>query len=73
MPKGGPVLDPLGLGVDVREADFYVLGPDRLQAPTSQVQAPLAGLGIVPDDWQRIGWRQFRAGREASGARFFEV
>jgi hypothetical protein len=53
--EGGPVLDPLGLGVDVREADFDILCPVRHQAPPRQVQATLAGPGIEADHRERVG------------------
>src|SRR5215471_21009991 len=49
--KGRLALDPLGLGIDVREADFNVLRPIGDQAPTEQIQAALAGLGIIADGW----------------------
>ena len=40
--KGGKVLDPFGLGVDVREPDFEVLSPVWHEAPAHQGQAALA-------------------------------
>src|ERR1700757_4205513 len=55
--KGRPVLDPLGLGVDVGEADVEVLGPERHETPAQQVEATLAGLGIVSDYGERVGRR----------------
>ena len=57
LTEGGLALDPLGLGVDVREADLDVLCPIRHQPPAHDVQAALAGLGIVAHDGQRIGRR----------------
>jgi hypothetical protein len=52
-------LDPLGIGVNVGEADLEVLGPVRHQPPAQHVEAALAGLGVVAD-----------AGRESVGATF---
>ena len=46
------VLDPLGLGIDIGEADLDVLGPVRDQAPAQHVEAALPGLGVVADDGQ---------------------
>ena len=46
------VLDPLGLGIDVGEADLDVLGSGRDQAPAQHVGAALRGLGVVADDGQ---------------------
>src|SRR5260370_20769446 len=59
LAEGRLALDPFGLGVDVREADFDVLRTKRHEAPTHYVQAALAGLGIVVDDreWGRLARR----------------
>ena len=62
--KGRPVVDPLGLGVDVGETDVEVLGPERHETPSQQVEAALAGLGVVPDDGERVGRRHIPARRE---------
>src|SRR5271170_1228444 len=41
LAEGGLRLDALGLGVDVGEADFDVLGPVRHQALANQIEAAL--------------------------------
>src|SRR5207249_4573990 len=60
-------LDPLGLGIDVREADFDVLGPKWHESPAHYVQAALAGLGVVADHRQRIGRRDVPTRRDVGG------
>src|SRR5215471_19058139 len=60
LAKSRPVLYPLGLGIDVSEADLKVFGPKRHQAPPQYVEAAFSGLGIVPDDWQRVSWPERR-------------
>jgi hypothetical protein len=42
LAEGRLALDPLGLGVDIREADFDVLGPERErpQRITSKLRSP---------------------------------
>src|SRR6266446_2336752 len=67
LAEGRLALDPLGLGVDVRESDFDVLRTERHEAPTHYVQAAFAGLGIVVDDRERVGWRHVPAGRDVRG------
>ena len=63
MPRGRQVpFDPLGFGVDVRKTDFDVLTPERHQAPAHHIQAALANLRIVADDWDGIGWRYVPVG-----------
>jgi|SRR5271163_885665 len=62
--EGGLPLDPLGFGVDVSEADFDVLRPIRHQPPPQQVQAALAGLGVVADHRNGVGWRGVPSRRE---------
>jgi len=52
-----PGLDPLGLGIEVREADVDVLGPERHAAPMNQVQAALGGPGIKANDRQLVSGR----------------
>ena len=63
LAEGRLALDPLGLGVDVRESDFDVLRTERHEAPTHYVQAAFAGLGIVVDD--REGGRLARRSNSA--------
>src|SRR6516164_6193096 len=62
--EGRPILDPLSLGVDVRETDFDILGAVRHQASTRQVQAALAGPGIEPNDGELITRRGFPTWRD---------
>jgi hypothetical protein len=57
LTEGEFALNPLRLGVDVREADFDVLGTVRHEAPAQQVQIALAGFGIVADDRERVSRR----------------
>jgi hypothetical protein len=51
------VLDPLGLGIDIGEADFHVLGPVRDQAQEQHVEAAPAVLGVTINDRRRVGRR----------------
>ena len=66
---GGPALDPLGLGVDVREADFDPLRPKRHEPPAHHVEAALAGPGIVADHRERVCWRYVSTGRDVGVGR----
>src|SRR5215831_9382692 len=50
-------LDPLGLGVDIREPDFDVLCPVGHETPAQKIQAAFAGLAIVADHGQQISRR----------------
>jgi hypothetical protein len=60
-------LNPLGFGVDIREADVDVLGPVRDQTPAQKVQAALAGLAIVPDHREQVSGCRVPTGREVRG------
>jgi hypothetical protein len=62
--KGRFALDPLGLCVDIREADFDVLGPIRHEAPAHHVQAALAGLRIIADHRERVSRRDVPTRRD---------
>jgi hypothetical protein len=59
-----PGLDPLGLGVDIGEADIHVLGPVRDQTPAQKIQAALAGPSVIADHRKGIGWRRVPTGRK---------
>jgi hypothetical protein len=67
LAEGRLALDPLGLGVDVREADFDVLGPKRHEPPAHDIQATLAGSGIIADHRERVGRRHIPTGRDVWG------
>src|SRR4029077_15202274 len=54
LAEGWLTLDALSLGVDVREADLDVLGPEWHQSPAHHVQAALAGPGIMANHRKRI-------------------
>jgi len=62
-----PVLDPLGLGVDVRETNFDVLGPVRNKPPARRVQATLARSLIEANDRQLVGGCSVPTRREVRG------
>ena len=64
LAEGGLAIDSFRFGVNVREADFDVLGPVWHETPAHHVQAALAGLGVVADCRQRIGWRHVPARRD---------
>jgi hypothetical protein len=63
------LLDPLGLGVDVGEADLDVLGPIGDQAPAHHVEAALPLLGIEAHDRQGVGRRHVPARRKFGAGR----
>jgi hypothetical protein len=67
LAEGRLAHDPLGFGVDVREADFDVLGPERYEPPAHDIQAALASSRIVADHGERVGRRDVPAGRDVRG------
>ena len=54
LSKGAPVLDLLGLSIDVGEPDLEVFDPVRQEAPARQVQAALSGSFIEVNDRQLV-------------------
>ena len=65
MPRGRRTcLDPLGLGVDVCEADFHVLGPKRHEPPPHHVEAALPSSRIIADHRERVGRRHVPTRRD---------
>ena len=67
LPERRLALDPLGFGVNVREADFDVFRPVRHEAPPHDVQAALAGFGVVADDRAGIGRGNVPTRRDVGG------
>ena len=47
--------------------DLEILGPIGHQAPPQHVEAAFSGLGVVPDDRERIGGRNVPARRKVRG------
>src|ERR1700730_14063270 len=60
-------LDPFGPGVDIREADLDVLGPEWHQAPAHHVQAARAGPCGVADGRERVPSGQRSSWARCSG------
>jgi hypothetical protein len=54
-------------GVDVREADLDILGPERHEPPAHHVQAALPSSGIEADHRKRVGWRYVPARGNVGG------
>src|SRR6516165_7565153 len=65
--EGGLALDALSFGVDVREADFDVRGPERDAPPAHHVQAAVTSPRVKADDREGVGWRYVPAGRDVRG------
>ena len=51
----------------VANPDLEILGPIGHQAPPQHVEAAFSGLGVVPDDRERIGGRHVPTGRKVRG------
>ena len=47
--------------------DLEILGPIWHEAPAQHVEAAFSGLGVVPDDRERIGGRHVPTGRKVGG------
>ena len=60
-------VDGLGLGVDVGEADLYVLRPETHEPPAQHVEAALPGPRVVADDRQVFGGCRVPIGRDIGG------
>src|ERR1700730_11927593 len=67
LAEGRLAFDSLSLGVDVREADFDVLRPERHETPAHHVQAALPGPGIKADHRKRVRRRHVPTGRDVRG------
>src|SRR4051794_28941404 len=67
LPEGGLAVDPLSLGIDVREPDLDVLGPERHQAPAQHIQAALAGPAIIADHRKWVRRRYIPTRRDVRG------
>jgi hypothetical protein len=54
LAESGLALEPLGLGVDVRKADFDVRGLKRREPPAHHVDGALASSRIIADDREHM-------------------